>query len=78
MIIPHQSLTHEALQSIAESFVLREGTDYGEHEITFEQKVSEVLEQLRSGQILIEYSEEYESIDLIDSADATGFKPHTN
>jgi len=29
MIIPHQTLSPEALQGIIEAFVTREGTDYG-------------------------------------------------
>ena len=32
-----------------ESFVLREGTDYGRHETTLDDKVAQVLAQLRAG-----------------------------
>lgn len=52
MLIPWQDLSPETLENLIESFVLREGTDYGEHERTLEQKVADVKRQLtvrRSG-----------------------------
>ncbi len=39
MIIPWQELPAETLQSVIESFVLQEGTDYGEQERTLNEKV---------------------------------------
>ncbi|WP_460549631.1 YheU family protein, partial [Geodermatophilus aquaeductus] len=47
MIIPWQDLAPETLDSLIESFVLREGTDYGEHERSLEQKVADVRRQLK-------------------------------
>lgn len=38
MIIPWQDISPDALDNLIESFVLREGTDYGEHERSLEQK----------------------------------------
>ncbi|SSZ30250.1 Uncharacterised protein family (UPF0270) [Aggregatibacter aphrophilus] len=38
MIIPWQELEEQTLINIVESVILREGTDYGLHEQTFEQK----------------------------------------
>ena len=43
MLIPWQDLSPETLENLIESFVLREGTDYGEHERTLEQKVADVI-----------------------------------
>jgi uncharacterized protein YheU (UPF0270 family) len=65
MIIPFDSIDQETLQNLVESFVLREGTDYGEVEITLQDKVAQVVEQLRAGDIVIEYSEEHESVTII-------------
>ena len=48
MIIPIQELSAETLRNIAESFVLREGTDYGDVEMSFDDKVEQVLANLRS------------------------------
>lgn len=66
MIIPFDSIDDETLQSLVESFVLREGTDYGEVEIGLQEKVEQIIEQLKSGDIVIEYSEEHESVNIIE------------
>lgn len=66
MIIPFDSIDEETLQSLVESFVLREGTDYGEVEISLQQKVVQIIQQLSSGDIVIEYSEEHESVNIIE------------
>ena len=66
MIVPFDSIDEETLQSLVESFVLREGTDYGEVEISLQEKVDQIIEQLRSGNIVIEYSEEHESVNIIE------------
>ncbi|MDU3718311.1 MAG: YheU family protein, partial [Klebsiella michiganensis] len=41
MIIPWQDLDPETLDNLIESFVLREGTDYGEHERSLTDKVAD-------------------------------------
>ena len=51
MIIPWQDLDPETLDNLIESFVLREGTDYGEHERSLTDKVADVKQQLKSGEI---------------------------
>ncbi len=66
MIVPFDSIDEETLQSLVESFVLREGTDYGEVEISLQEKVDQIIEQLRSGNIVVEYSEEHESVNIIE------------
>ncbi len=65
MIIPPEKLTLEALRSIVESVIIREGTDYGVHEFTLEEKVSELLPQVLGGEVLISYDEESESVTLV-------------
>jgi uncharacterized protein YheU (UPF0270 family) len=65
MIIPIDSIDEETLQNLVESFVLREGTDYGEVEISLQEKVAQIIEQLRAGDIVVEYSEEHESVNII-------------
>ena len=44
--VPHTELSDEALRGVVESFVLREGTDYGEKNVSHEEKVSQVMRQL--------------------------------
>ena len=57
MIIPWQDLAPETLDNLIESFVLREGTDYGEQERSLEQKVNDVKRQLKSGDVVLVWSE---------------------
>lgn len=64
MIIPISELESDTLRSIAESFVLREGTDYGEVEASFEDKVDEVIASLKSGEAVLVYSELHDSVNI--------------
>ncbi|MEE4407934.1 MULTISPECIES: YheU family protein [Serratia] len=65
MIIPWKELETETLNSLIESFVLREGTDYGEHERSLEQKVADVRRQLQNGEVLLVWSELHETINIM-------------
>ncbi len=64
MIIPIGELNTETLRNIVESFVLRDGTDYGDVEISLDDKVEQVLQLLRSGQAVLVYSELHDSVDI--------------
>ncbi|HID8902608.1 protein YheU [Enterobacter hormaechei] len=65
MIIPWQDLSPETLDNLIESFVLREGTDYGEHERSLEQKVNDVKRQLKSGEVVLVWSELHETVNIM-------------
>jgi len=65
MIIPWQDLAPETLDNLIESFVLREGTDYGEQELSLEQKVANVRRQLQSGEVLVVWSELHETVNIM-------------
>ncbi|HHI2216544.1 TPA: YheU family protein [Enterobacter cloacae] len=65
MIIPWQDLAPETLDNLIESFVLREGTDYGEHERLLEQKVNDVKRQLKSGDVVLVWSELHETVNIM-------------
>lgn len=62
MIIPWQQLENDTLQSLIESYLLREGTDYGEVEYTLQEKVAHIRQQLESGEIVLQWSELHESV----------------
>jgi hypothetical protein len=64
IVIPAGELSTEALRGVIESFVLREGTDYGEHEYSLEQKVALVRAQLERGQARILFDPESNSVTL--------------
>jgi uncharacterized protein len=63
--IPYTALSPEALHGLVESFVLREGTDYGEREFTHAQKVAQVVAQLERGEARILYDPQSESVTLV-------------
>lgn len=65
MLIPYQQLNPTTLQALIESFVLREGTDYGDTELALADKVALVLTQIQAGTVVICYSEQEESVDLL-------------
>lgn len=65
MIIPWQELDDETLDNLLESFVLREGTDYGEQEKSLAQKVSDVRRQLISGDAVLVWSELHETVNIM-------------
>jgi uncharacterized protein YheU (UPF0270 family) len=65
MIIPILDLNEETLLNIIEGFVLREGTEYGEADVSLEDKVQQVLAQLKSGEVLLVYSELHETVNII-------------
>ncbi len=73
MYIPFESLSAEAQQGLIEAFVLREGTDYGQVEYSFEEKCLMVRGQLAAGKALIEFDPDSETA-LIVSADAVAEK----
>lgn len=65
MMIPWQQLDSDTLQNIIESFVLREGTDYGEQERSLEEKVRDIRRQLASGDVVLEWSELHETLNIM-------------
>jgi uncharacterized protein YheU (UPF0270 family) len=65
IVIPHGDLSEDALRGVIESFVLREGTDYGERELALEQKFAQVLRQLVRGEARVVYDPATGSIDIV-------------
>jgi uncharacterized protein YheU (UPF0270 family) len=63
--VPHTELSADALRGVIESFVLREGTDYGERDVDFETKVSQVRRQLDAGEAQIVFDPDSESIHIV-------------
>ena len=65
MIIPSDRLSHETLHHLIEEFITREGTDYGLYEMTLEEKVRQINEQLNSGAVLIVFDASTETVNLM-------------
>lgn len=65
MIIPWQQLEPETLNNLLESFVLREGTNYGQQEMSFAEKTEQLRRQLQSGEAVLVWSELHESLNIM-------------
>jgi uncharacterized protein len=62
--VPYRELPAELLNAVIESFVLREGTDYGAKEFSLEDKVARVISQLKKGEAKIVFDPESESVTI--------------
>jgi uncharacterized protein YheU (UPF0270 family) len=65
MIIPIQQLDPETLQNLLEEYATRDGTDYGEREVSLEGKVANLRRQLQSGEVVIWFEPGEESVNLV-------------
>jgi uncharacterized protein YheU (UPF0270 family) len=65
MIISAEHLSQAALQGLIESFITREGTDYGEYEVSLEDKVQQIKVLLATGDVLIIYDAGTESTTIM-------------
>lgn len=65
MIIPIQDVEKDTLVSLVQAYVLQEGTEYGEQDVSLETKVQQVLDQLYLGEALLLYSELHETVNII-------------
>lgn len=63
--VAFEDLKPDTLRAVIESFVLREGTDYGVHETPLEDKVAQVLIQLRRGEAHITFDPATESVNVV-------------
>ena len=63
--IPPDRLPRDTLEAIVESFVLREGTDYGDREFSLTSKIAQVIRQIEKGEIVITYDSVSETCNLI-------------
>jgi uncharacterized protein YheU (UPF0270 family) len=55
VLVPATSLSAQALDSLIQEFVTREGTDYGLREYTLEEKTQSVRRQLDRGEVVIAF-----------------------
>jgi uncharacterized protein len=67
--IPYDQLNPETLHGVIEEFVTRDGTDYGEIEVSLETKISKVLSQLKSGKAVIVFDQRTETCNILKSSD---------
>lgn len=72
IVVPHTELSADALTGVIQSFVLREGTEYGEHDVSLETKVLQVRRQLERREADIVYDPNTESIDIVPAGGRPG------
>jgi uncharacterized protein YheU (UPF0270 family) len=65
VVVPHEQLPPQTLRAVIESFVLREGTEYGTREFTLEEKVAHVVGQLERGVAQVIFEPESQSVDIV-------------
>ncbi len=75
-IIPVDRLSLEALRGVIEEFISREGTDYGEMEVSPETKFRQVRHRLETGLAVLIFDDETETtnIFLADNPSLKGIK----
>ena len=64
VVVPFTELAADLLHAVVESYVLREGTDYGEKEFSLEAKVAHVISQLKRGEAHIVFDPESETVSI--------------
>jgi uncharacterized protein YheU (UPF0270 family) len=65
VVVPHTELSPDLLRAVVESFVLREGTDYGAKELALEDKVARVIRQLEHGEARIVFDPSSETVGIV-------------
>lgn len=65
IVVPHTELSADALTGLIESFVLREGTDYGERDVDFATKVMQVRRQIERREAEIVFDPGTETVGIV-------------
>jgi hypothetical protein len=65
VLVPFQRLGSEVLQALLEEYATRDGTDYGDRELTTQEKVDRLQSQLGAGDLQILYDADSEQWDLV-------------
>jgi len=63
-IVPIDRLSPEALRGVIEEFVTRQGTDYGEREVSAETSFGQVRRKLEKGSAVLIYDDETETTNI--------------
>ncbi|MDX1696539.1 MAG: YheU family protein [Ketobacteraceae bacterium] len=72
--VPWQELEADTLYNLVSEFVTRDGTDYGEQEVSTEQKVEQVIAGIKGKRYLIVFDGELEQCNVISMEDWREFQ----
>ena len=64
-LIPFESLEPETLDNVLSDIVSRDGTDYGDYDLSLDQKREQALRALKSGDAVLLFDTESETIQLV-------------
>jgi uncharacterized protein YheU (UPF0270 family) len=65
VVVPYTELSEDALRGVLEAFVLREGAEYGARDFSLDEKVANVLKQLRRGEAQVVFDPGSETVDIV-------------
>jgi len=74
VVVPYTELAADLLHAVVESYVLREGTDYGEREFSLDEKVAHVISQLKRGEAQIMFDPETETVSIVPANKSAGLR----
>ena len=63
--IPYQQINSETLDNMIQEFVTRDGSDWADTGCSLEEKVEQVLRQLRDKKVRIVYDQRSESANIV-------------
>ena len=63
--VPAEQLPPEVVVSLIESFIMREGTDYGVNEVAIEKKIEQVQKQIKHKDVVIVFDFQTETATLL-------------
>lgn len=75
IIIPHQAVAPDILDSMLEEIVSRDGTDYGHIEIAMPDRVKAARDALVAGRAALVWDDELESASLVSPEMVRAIKP---
>lgn len=67
--IPYQEIPKDTLIRLLEEFVTRDGTQYGENEVSLDSMIEQVMSQLKNQKAYIVYDDESNSCQIITKED---------
>ena len=73
--VPTDALSPDALRSVLESFIVREGTDYGWTELSMQQKVENLRRRISNGSAFLIFDPKTESITFLTDSEWRRLKP---
>ncbi len=63
--IPHEQIESETLRRLIVEYIARDGTFYGEIEMTLDRKVDMIMEQMESGKAVVTWDLESQTSNIV-------------